>query len=101
MTDLQLFTLIHEAISVIGVVAGFVVMYGFLRGDDVSHFWNRLFLVLTILTSVTGFFFPFRGVTQGIVLKTGTMMRLAIYDHEGCYLFGDSGSPFFCPLSEA
>jgi hypothetical protein len=70
MTDLRLFTLVHEAISVIGVVAGFVVMYGFLRGD-VSHFWNRLFLVSTLLTSVTGFFFPFRGVTRGIVLKTG------------------------------
>jgi hypothetical protein len=49
MTDLRLFTLVHEAISVIGVVAGFVVMYGFVRGD-VSHFWNRLFLVLTLLT---------------------------------------------------
>ena len=70
MTDLKRFALVHEAISVIGVVAGFVVMYGFLRGD-VSHFWNRLLLVLTILTSGTGFFFPFRGVTRGIVLKTG------------------------------
>lgn len=70
MTDLQLFTLVHEAISVIGAVAAFVFMYGFLRGD-VSHFWNRPFLVLTILTSVTGFFFPFRGITRGIVLKTG------------------------------
>ena len=78
MMDLQLFTLIPKAISLIGVVAGFVVMYGFLRGD-VSHFWNSPFLVLTILTSVTGFFFPFRGVTQGIVLKTG-------HDDEVCNL---------------
>ena len=69
MTDLQLFTLIPKVISLIGVIAGLVAMYGFLRGD-VSYFWNRLFLVLTILTSVTGSFFPFRGVTRGIVLKT-------------------------------
>jgi hypothetical protein len=70
MTDLKRFALVHEAISVNGVVAGFVVMYGFVR-DDVSPFWNRLSLVLTSLTGITGFFFPFRGVTQGIVLKTG------------------------------
>jgi len=69
MTDLKRFTLVHETISANGVVAGLVVMYGFLR-DDVSPFWNRLSLVLTNSTGVTGFFFPFRGVTRGIVLKT-------------------------------
>ena len=78
MTDLKRFTLVHEPISGNGVVAGFVVMYGFVR-DDISPFWNRLSLVLTSLTGVTGFFFPFRGVTQGIVLKTG-------HDDEVCNL---------------
>ena len=70
MTDLKLLTVVHEPISVNGVVAGFVVMYGFVR-DDISPFWNRLSLVLTSLTGVTGFFFPYRGVTRGIVLKAG------------------------------
>jgi hypothetical protein len=70
MTDLKRFTLVHEPISGNGVVARFVVMYGFVR-DDISPFWNRLSLVSTSLTGVTGFFFPYRGVTQGIVLKTG------------------------------
>jgi len=70
MMDLQRFTLTPKAISLIGVVAGFVVMYGFLRGD-VSHVWNRLLLTMTFVASVIGFFFPYRHVTRSIVLRTG------------------------------
>jgi hypothetical protein len=50
MTLLQ----IHVALSLIGIVSGLVVLYGLLSGKALGG-WTELFLVTTILTSVTGF----------------------------------------------
>jgi hypothetical protein len=71
------FTLIHVAISLIGIVSGLVVVYGFLTGNKLRA-WNALFLVMTILTSVTGFFFPFHGITPGIVVGVISLVVLAV-----------------------
>jgi hypothetical protein len=71
------FTLIHVAISLIGILAGLVVVYGFLVGKQLPA-WNWLFLVMTIATSVTGFFFPFHGITPGIVLGVVSLVVLAV-----------------------
>jgi hypothetical protein len=51
-----LFTNIHVAISLIGIAAGFVLLCGMMAGRFRTG-WNGLFLVFTILTSVTGFMF--------------------------------------------
>ncbi len=40
--------------------------------------WNWAFLVFTILTSVTGFFFPFHGITPGIVVGVLSLIVLAV-----------------------
>jgi len=50
------FTLVHVLLSLIGIFTGLVVVYGFLKGRLLNG-WNGLFLVTTILTSVTGFLF--------------------------------------------
>ena len=71
------FTKIHVAISLIGILSGLVVMYGFLVGKRLRG-WNALFLVMTIATSVTGFFFPFHGITPGIVLGVVSLVVLAL-----------------------
>jgi len=71
------FTLVHVAISLIGILAGLVVVYGFVSGKRFSGV-NVVFLVMTILTSVTGFFFPFKGVTPGIVLGVVSLVVLAV-----------------------
>jgi hypothetical protein len=71
------FTLIHVAISLIGIAAGLVVVYGFLAGAKLPTV-NYVFLVFTILTSVTGFFFPFHGITPGIVVGVISLVVLAI-----------------------
>jgi hypothetical protein len=71
------FTLIHVAISLIGIASGLVVVYGFLTGNKLRA-WNALFLVMTILTSVTGFFFPFHGITPGIVVGVISLVVLAV-----------------------
>jgi hypothetical protein len=40
--------------------------------------WTALFLVTTALTSVTGFFFPFHGLTPGLVIGVLSLIALAI-----------------------
>lgn len=50
------FTLLHVAISIIGIVSGVIVIYGMLT-SRVFRAWTAVFLGTTILTSVTGFFF--------------------------------------------
>src|SRR5882757_2326596 len=59
---LKTFTLIHVLISLIGIGSGLVVLFGWLTGRRFDG-WTVLFLVTTILTSVTGFFFPFVHLT--------------------------------------
>jgi hypothetical protein len=54
---LSIYTFIHVAISLIGIGSGVVVMFGLVTGRSFNG-WTTLFLVTTILTSVTGFGFP-------------------------------------------
>jgi len=51
------FTLVHVLISLIGIGSGLIALYGLLNGKLLAG-WTPLFLVSTILTSVTGFLFP-------------------------------------------
>lgn len=48
----------HTLISLIGIASGCVVMWGMLNGKRLGG-WTALFLVTTVLTSVTGFLLPF------------------------------------------
>jgi hypothetical protein len=56
--DITTFTLIHVALSLVGIVAGLVVAGGLVAGKRLDG-WTGLFLVTTVLTNVTGFGFPF------------------------------------------
>ena len=51
------FVLVHVVISLIGIVAGLVVMFGML-GSNRQPALTAIFLLLTILTSATGFLIP-------------------------------------------
>ena len=55
------FTFIHVVLSLIGIVAGLVVMYGLLTSQAFGK-WTALFLASTLATTITGFFFPFTQV---------------------------------------
>jgi len=55
---LSAFTLLHVLLSLIGILAGFVVVAGFLTAKRRDN-WTALFLSTTVLTSITGFLFPF------------------------------------------
>jgi hypothetical protein len=51
------FTLLHVIISLIGIASGLIVLFG-MFGSQRLPGWTALFLLTTVLTSVTGFLFP-------------------------------------------
>jgi hypothetical protein len=55
--SLSTFVTVHVIISLIGIAAGFIVMFGML-GSNRMPGWTAIFLLLTILTSATGFLIP-------------------------------------------
>ena len=76
-SNLSPFTKLHVVISLIGIVSGLVVMFGLLVGRRLNA-WTALFLITTVLTSLTGFFFPFHGVTPAIVVGIISLIVLAV-----------------------
>ena len=75
--SLSTFTTVHVVISLIGIVSGFFAVYGMLNGRR-PGWCTTLFLVTTVLTSVTGFFFPLHGITPAIVFGIISLVVLAI-----------------------
>jgi hypothetical protein len=59
------FTLFHVILSLVGIGSGFIAVFG-LIGNRLLPRWTALFLITTILTSVTGFLFPFHGFDPAI-----------------------------------
>jgi len=73
---IQVLTIVHVAISLVAIFAGFVVMFGMIGGKALDG-WSKLFFWMTVLTSVTGFFFPITKVTPGIVVGVLSLIVLA------------------------
>jgi len=74
---LATFTLFHVAISLLGIGSGVVVVVDMLK----HRRWpgsTGVFLVTTILTSVTGFLFPFHRLLPSHVLGVLSLIALAI-----------------------
>jgi hypothetical protein len=71
------FTKVHVLISLIAIFAGFVVALGLLTAERLNG-WTAIFVVMTLLTSVTGFFFPFHGFTPAIAVGIFSLVVLAI-----------------------
>jgi hypothetical protein len=77
MSGLAAFTAFHVLLSLIGIGAGFIAIFGLIGGRWLG-LWISTFLWTTVLTSVTGFFFPFKGVTPGIILGIISLVVLAV-----------------------
>jgi len=75
--SLATFTALHVAISLIAIASGFVVVFGMMASRSLPAV-TTTFMVTTALTSITGFMFPFKGVTPGIVLGVLSIVTLAI-----------------------
>ncbi len=71
------FTFVHVAISLVVILSGLVVVFGLLAAKGLDG-WTALFLVTTVLTSVTGFFFPFEGFKPSYVVGAISLVVLAI-----------------------
>lgn len=74
--SLPTFTALHVLISLIGIVSGIIVMVGLLR-STLSRGWTWLFLLTTILTSVTGFFFPVEKILPSHIVGIISLVLLA------------------------
>ena len=70
------FTLLHVAITLVAIASGLVVLFGMLGAHGMPG-WTALFLVTTILTSVTGFMFPIQGFTPALGVGVISMVVLA------------------------
>ncbi|SNT52958.1 hypothetical protein SAMN05216374_4599 [Tardiphaga sp. OK246] len=75
--SLATFTLLHVVVSLIGIVAGLIAMVGLLKSKSLPG-WTGLFLLTTILTSVTGFFFPVEKLLPSHVIGIISLVLLAI-----------------------
>jgi hypothetical protein len=73
------FTVLHVVISLIGIVTGFIVLYGMLGARQMSG-WTALFLAATVLTTLTGFLFPRAGFTpaQGVGFVSLVVLAVAL-----------------------
>jgi hypothetical protein len=75
--DLSTYTVIHVIISLIAIVAGLVVVFGML-GSNRLEGWTALFLATTVLTSLTGFGFPFERVLPSHIVGAISLLALLI-----------------------
>jgi len=71
------FTLLHVLISLVGIATGLVVVFGMVTSRSLGG-WTALFLGSTILTSVTGFLFPFERVLPSHGFGVISLALLAI-----------------------
>jgi hypothetical protein len=71
------FTTLHVIISLIGIITGFIVVYAMVH-DKESRLWTAVFLGTTVLTSVTGFLFPFAAVKPPHIFGVISLAVLAV-----------------------
>ena len=71
------FTLVHVVLSLVGIFAGLIVVFGMLGSKKLDG-WTALFLATTVLTSVTGFFFPFDKILPSHIVGIISLVVLAI-----------------------
>jgi len=74
---LNALTIFHVVLSLIGIGSGVVAIYGLLKAKTPGR-WTQTFLATTAATSITGFLFPFHGVTPAQVLGVLSLIALII-----------------------
>lgn len=75
--SLSAFTTLHVVISLVAIVSGVIVMFGLLGSNRMPGL-TATFLFLTILTSVTGFLFPFEKLLPSHMVGILSLVLLAI-----------------------
>jgi hypothetical protein len=75
--SLSTFTLVHVLISLVGIASGLLVLYGLIKGKRFDGA-TAIFLVTTVLTSLTGFLFPFTHLLPSHVVGIISLVALAV-----------------------
>jgi hypothetical protein len=75
--SLSVFTAVHVFISLIAIVSGVIVMFGLL-GSNRRPGLTATFLLFTILTSATGFLFPFEKLLPSHMIGIISLLLLAV-----------------------
>src|SRR5437764_5240317 len=75
--SISMFTLVHVLVSLVGILAGLVVLFG-MFGSRKLDGWTALFLATTVVTSVTGFFFPRDHILPAHIVGVISLVVLAI-----------------------
>jgi hypothetical protein len=73
---LSTFTLFHVVLSLVGIASGLIVVYG-LMAEKRLDAWTAIFLIFTVLTSVTGFLFPFVHLLPSHIVGVLSLLVLA------------------------
>jgi hypothetical protein len=83
------FTLVHVLISLVGIGSGLLVVYGMLHGKRFDGA-TMIFLITTVLTSVTGFLFPFEHLLPSHIFGFISLpvLALAIFARYARHLAG-------------
>ncbi|PYK77321.1 MAG: hypothetical protein DME37_12810 [Verrucomicrobia bacterium] len=86
---MQIYTIIHTLISLVAILTGFVVLFGLLTGNRIDA-WTKWVLISAVATTVTGFFFPFHGITPAIKLGiiSSVVLVITIYARYAKHLAG-------------
>jgi len=74
---LHIYTITHTLISLIAIFTGLIVVFGMIGGKRLDG-WTKWFLITAVLTTATGFFFPFHGFTPAIGLGIISLPFLAL-----------------------
>jgi hypothetical protein len=75
--SLSTFTLVHVLISLVGIVSGLLVVYGLIKGKRFDG-GTAIFLATTVLTSLTGFLFPFTHLLASHIVGIISLVVLAV-----------------------
>src|SRR6266581_2908252 len=75
--SLSTFTTVHVIISLIAIVSGIIVMFGLLGSNGMPGL-TAIFLLFTILTSATGFMFPFTQLLPSHMIGILSLVLLAV-----------------------
>jgi hypothetical protein len=75
--SLSAFTMLHVVISLIGIVSGLIVLFGLFKSQSMPGM-TAIFLLTTILTSATGFLFPFEKLLPSHMIGILSLVLLAI-----------------------
>jgi hypothetical protein len=85
------FTWLHIVLSLVMLVAGFVVVKDLLR-SHIDNIWMAVFLISGVLTNVTGFGFPLSRFTEShytaifsLIVLAGAFLALYVFKLAGAW----------------